>query len=162
LHTVIPVIAQSQTEIPRKDQENKPKKKRERFSPDLASLSCSEERKAKLAEWLEYKNQKRQHYVQAGWSKLMSKLDKFTDHQVSTAIDKAIEKGWSGMFPENEPATATATQNRGQYQPAQAPTFTVNATAPPEAYEEVDFFELKRASRAKADEELNGVRYVDK
>lgn len=157
------VLTEAQTEGPRKDQENKPKKKRERFSPDVDSLNCSDERKGKLKEWLEYKSQKRQGYVELGWKKFLSQKEPFTDHQITLAIDKAIAHGWAGFFPENEPATPgnPAPSRNGYTQPAPKPTFTENASMPAPAFEQMDFMAIRRAARAKQEEQFNGVHFVD-
>lgn len=149
-------IALRDAEVPLKDHRNRPKKKRERFSPDLSKLECTEQRRAALAQWLDYKNQKGQFYVEMGWNALMTKLAAFTDHQVSEAITTAVIQGWQGFFPEK----VNGKTANGFHTPAPRPTFTENAHMPPEAFEPIDFMAEMRATLALRDEELNGRREV--
>jgi len=157
-HSETIVAAQCDAEVPLKDHKNRPKKKRERFSPDLSKLECSEQRRESLAQWLEYKNQKGQFYVEMGWNKLMAKLASFTDHQISEAITTAIIQGWQGFFPEK----VNGRPANGFHSQAPQRSFTENASMPAEAFVEIDFMAEMRATRARQDAELNGVRIVEK
>jgi DNA-binding MarR family transcriptional regulator len=149
-------IALRDAEGPLKDHKNRPKKKRERFSPDLSKLECSEQRRAALAQWLDYKNQKGQFYVEMGWNALMAKIAPFTDQQVSEAITTAIIEQWKGFFPKSVNERPT----NGFHSHTPRPTFTENAHMPPEAFVETDFMAEMRATLAMRDEELNGRREV--
>lgn len=148
--------AQCDAEGPLKDHRNRPKKKRERFSPDLSKLECSEQRRAALAQWLDYKNQKGQFYAEMGWNALMKKIAAFTDQQINDAITTAIIEDWKGFFPKSTNDKPT----NGYHTPAPRPTFTENRFMPPEAFAEFDPYAERRASMAKQDEELNGRREV--
>lgn len=67
------------------------------FTPPVASA---------ILEWLEYKKQKKQSYVEKGLIKLLTKLQKdcssFGDQFVIDSIDSSIASNYAGIFPPRQ------------------------------------------------------------
>lgn len=108
--------------------------------PRFADADSAEFREV-MAEWLDYKTQRRERYLEIGWQKLLAGQRQYSTAHVRASVAKSISNNWKGLFTD-------------KITDSEAALHEVVITPPPSEPQETDDPDwlLKRWEQSKAKE----------
>lgn len=77
-----------------------PKVKKSKVDIPIFDESDSEDFRAIMTDWFNYKTQRKERYVETGWKRILAEQRQYPLAKVAASVDKSIRQMWKGLFTD--------------------------------------------------------------